>query len=68
MSLIVLNLNRRDGLLSAAEREPAVPCPDVAPWVSVAKASVGKTGSEAEDIAAHRRFNGGLRLSVYLTF
>ena len=35
--------------LSAAEREPAVPCPDVAPWVSAAKASVGKTGSEDAD-------------------
>jgi hypothetical protein len=57
---IVLNSNPRDGLLSAVEREPAVPCPDVAPWVSAAKASVGKTGSEAADIAAQRRFNGGL--------
>ena len=42
-----LNSDPRDGLLSAAERELAVPCPDIAPWVSTAKASVG----EAADFA-----------------
>jgi len=64
--LNLLNWNPYDWLLSAAEREPAGPCPDVVPCVNAANASVGKTGIEAANIAAHRSFNGGLRLSVYL--
>jgi hypothetical protein len=52
MNAIILNSKPRDGLLSAAKREPAVPCPGVAPWVSAAKAGDGKTGSETADFAA----------------
>jgi hypothetical protein len=42
MNEFILNSNTHDGLLSAAEGEWAVPCRDVARWVSVARPNSGK--------------------------
>lgn len=53
MNEIIINTNTRNGLLSAAESQRAVPFPDVERWVSVTRSSVGKTKasrSRTEDL------------------
>ena len=45
INVIVLNSDTRDGTLSSAEKERALPCPDVALSISAAKPCDGKTGS-----------------------
>jgi hypothetical protein len=45
MNEIVLNSNTCNGLLSTMESERAVPCPDIACWVSAARPSGGKTSA-----------------------
>ena len=45
MDKVTLNPNTHDGLLSAAENERAVPCPDVARWISTAGACGRKTAA-----------------------
>ena len=73
MIQITVNSRTRDRLLNADENEGAVHYPDVARWVSVSRASGGKTVAAADHPAGGRAaaceaktgFHG-LRISVYI--